>query len=93
MKNVGRVRGSYEASRPIVIGKTTVYVHRNIEKLEETDEQGNVHEVYEYDEIQYTIQEYLQIMNDSLTDTQLALTELFELMEGEWKWQKYMPTL
>ena len=83
MKIIGRVRGSGEAAQSVIIGKTTVYVHKNIVKIEEPDEQGNIPEdLYEYDEIQYTLQEYLQIMNDNLTDTQLALTELYESMEG-----------
>ena len=51
MKDMGTVQGSYEASQPLVVGKTTVYVHDNIHEIQ--DEEGNT--LYEYHEVQYPI--------------------------------------
>lgn len=59
MKRFEKVRGSKEASQPIVIGKDTIYIHENVKKIEE-DEFGNkVDNIYEYDEIQYDKDEYM----------------------------------
>ena len=59
MKRFEKVRGSKEASEPVVIGKDTVYIHENVKKIEE-DEFGNkVDNLYEYDEIQYDKDEYM----------------------------------
>ena len=59
MKIFEKVRGSKEASEPVVIGKDTIYIHENVRKIEE-DEFGNkVDNLYEYDEIQYDKDEYL----------------------------------
>lgn len=60
MYYAGRVRGSYEASRPLIIGPTTVYVHTNIEEVVVEDEFGErePYTVWEYDEYQYNRDEY-----------------------------------
>jgi len=44
----------------VPIGKTTVYIHNNI--IEKVDEKGHVY--YEYEEIQYSKDEYLKKMSD-----------------------------
>lgn len=80
MEYIGRIRGSAEQAKPIVIGFDTVYVHTDIKKLEnqEFDE-------YEYNEIQYEKDEYIQLMAEKIPqmekqvdDTQLALCEVYE---------------
>lgn len=53
--NKGKVNGSKEQALPIVFGKDTVYVHENIKKLKGKEE-------YEYDEMQYTYMEYMQVL-------------------------------
>lgn len=85
MKDMGIVRGSAEQAVPLVVGKDTVYVHTDIQKLPPDDERGG--EVWEYHEVQYDKDEYIQIIaerNDSLekqvTDVQLALCDLYEGM-------------
>ena len=88
MKKVGRIRGSAEQALPLIVGKDTVYVHTNIEKVEETDANGErVENLFEYDETQYPKDEYIKLlseqnaaMEDSLTETQLALCEVYELI-------------
>ena len=87
MKDMGIVFGSAEQAVPLVIGKDTVYVHSDIQQVR-TDSQGKPTEnLWKYHEIQYNKDEYIKLLsekNDSLdqqlTDTQLALCEVYEGM-------------
>lgn len=88
MKNMGIVRGSEEQAKELIVGVDTVYVHANIKKLDDGD--------YQYEEVQYKKDEYIELiakkneliaeksktLEQQVTDTQLALTELYE-MKGE----------
>ena len=84
MKEIKNVQGSIEQAQPLIVNKDTVYVHTNI--VQATDEDGNVVDgLYVYDEVQYTKDEYIQIMAEKnetlerdLTDTQLAIAEIYE---------------
>lgn len=84
MKEIKNVQGSSQQAQPLIVNKDTVYVHTNI--VQATDEDGNVVDgLYVYDEIQYTKDEYIQIMAEKnetlerdLTDTQLAIAEIYE---------------
>ena len=84
MKEIKNVQGSPQQAQPLIVNKDTVYVHSNIAQA--TDEDGNVIDVlYVYDEIQYTKDEYIKIMAEKnetlerdLTDTQLAIAEIYE---------------
>ena len=69
------VRGSAAQAKPLVVGKDTVYVHTNIERIvdSEMDE-------YQYDEIQYEKDEYIEQMSASLEETHEAVDYL--LMGG-----------
>ena len=87
---MGIVHGSKEAAQPLIIGKTTVYIHTDIKKVEDTDTLGNpIENQYEYHEIQYDKDEYIQLqaekqaqLEEDVNTTQLALIELYENMEG-----------
>lgn len=74
MRNMGKVTGDIEQAQPIVFGKDTVYVHSNIVLLDNG--------LYEYDEIQYEIYEYMAILQQQVTDTELALVEIYETLGG-----------
>ena len=84
MKEIKNVQGSLQQAQPLIVNKDTVYVHTNI--VQATDEDGNVVDgLYVYDEVQYTKDEYIQIMAEKnetlerdLTDTQLAIAEIYE---------------
>ena len=84
MKEIKNVQGSTEQAQPLIVNKDTVYVHTNI--VQATDEDGNVVDgLYVYDEVQYTKDEYIQIMAEKnetlerdLTDTQIAIAEIYE---------------
>lgn len=54
MKYIGIVHGDAEQAKPLVIGKTTVYVHENIQEIEVD---GKIE--YQYEETQYDKDEYL----------------------------------
>lgn len=83
MKDMGIVQGSPEMAVPLIVGKDTVYVHTSIEQVPDTE--GNM--VWQYHEIQYDKDEYIRLLSEKnalveaqLTDTQLALVEVFEMM-------------
>ena len=66
----------------------SVWVNENIREIEVTDENG-AHTEYEYDQIQYSKDEYILLLSEEnknlenmLTDTQLALCDVYEMMEG-----------
>ena len=84
MKEIKNVQGSSQQAQPLIVNKDTVYVHTNI--VQATDDDGNVVDgLYVYDEVQYTKDEYIQRMAEKnetlerdLTDTQLAIAEIYE---------------
>lgn len=77
MKLYKNVHGSKQASRPVIVDKTTVYVHSNIREETITDEIiGDTRTEYVYDEIQYTRQEWEQIIADSNAQMEDTLCEV-----------------
>ena len=85
MKDMGIVFGSAEQAVPLVIGKDTVYVHSYIQQIFEDKDGKPVTNSFQYREIQYNKDEYIKLLsekNDSLdqqlTDTQVALCEIYE---------------
>ena len=87
MKDLGRVQGSADQALPLIIGKDTVYVHTDIEKVE-TDPNGEaVENLYSYNEKQYGKDEYIRLLSEEnarqdeeLTNTQLALCDVYEML-------------
>lgn len=84
MKEIKNVQGSLQQAQPLIVNKDTVYVHTNI--VQATDKDGNILDnLYVYDEVQYTKDEYIKLISDKnetlekeVTETQLALCELYE---------------
>ena len=81
MVNHGKVRAT-EAPESVVIDEYSVWIAENITEVTVTDEQGTRTE-YEFDLKQYDKDEYIHAMDDQLTDAQLALCELYEIIGGE----------
>lgn len=87
MKFIGAVQGNSEQAKALVIGKDTVYVHTNIVPVEKD---GKVAEdLFSYTEVQYGKDEYIELiaqqneqLGNDLTDTQLALCEVYETIGG-----------
>lgn len=87
MIDCGYVTGSKEQAVELIVGIDTVYVHDDIQLLKKEDEQGNPVEVYQYHEVQYDKDEYIKVMSEKnselenqLTDTQLVLCDVYELI-------------
>ena len=79
-----RVEGSQE-EKPLAIdtvsSETTVYIRKNIQRIEKKDEQsGNTYEMWEYDEAQLTREQYTDYLTEQLQKTQEAVD--FLLMNG-----------
>ena len=56
-----------------------VYQRKNIERVTVTDEMSSgTYEMWQYDERKLTKDEYAKMVEEELTATQLALTELYE---------------
>lgn len=83
------VVGSKEASKELVIGKDTVYIHTNIRPYEDknNEDKEKKSDLYIYDEVQMSKDEYLEMFkdnvdqaknlsNDRLTDIESAITIL-----------------
>lgn len=81
MVNLGKVRAA-EAPENMVIDEYSVWIAENITEVTVTDKQGT-HTEYEFDLKQYDKDEYIHAMDDQLTDAQLALCELYEIIGGE----------
>lgn len=82
MKDVGKIQGSEAQAKELIVNKDMVYVHTNITKVEEEN-------LYEYDEIQYDKDEYIKLISEKnkeleeqINNTQMALCEIYEGMEG-----------
>ena len=74
MIDKGIVQGSESQAKPLIVGVDTVYVHTNITKVE-TDAEGKAVEgLYQYNEVQYDMDEYIQFMSEKNT----ALEEQIE---------------
>jgi hypothetical protein len=66
MKLYKNVHGSKQGSRPVIVDKTTVYVHSNVKENIIIDEIiGHTRTEDVYDEVQYTRQEWEQIIAES----------------------------
>lgn len=76
MKFYPNVKGDLKASRQVRVDKTTVYVHSNVKEETITDEiTGDTRTEYVYDEIQYTRQEWEQILSDAKSQTEDSLCQ------------------
>lgn len=76
MKIVKNVEGSKESAKPLIVSKTTVYVHENIRKETRELVSGDIIDVYTYDETQYTKDEYIHLM----AARQSVQTEIINLL-------------
>lgn len=65
MKKLKDVIGSKEASKELIIGKDTVYIHTNIRPYEDDKEDNS--DLYIYDEVQMSLHEYLEVKEKELT--------------------------
>lgn len=78
MIDYGRQRSTVQPE-PMVLDENSVWVHTNIQAVEETVGE-EVFSGYEFNMVQYTKDEYISKLDDQLSDTQLALVEVYELI-------------
>lgn len=81
----GKVRSTI-SPEPVVVDEQSVWVHSNITPIEETSGESTFIG-FEYDMVQFSKDEYILKMAEKntqletqLTDTQLALVEIYENM-------------
>lgn len=86
MIDYGKVRSAVKPE-PIVIDEFSVWVHTDIQSVSENVGTENEFIGFEYSMVQYGKDEYIQAqaeknaaLKDDLTDTQLALCEVYEML-------------
>lgn len=84
MKRFKNVIGGKEAAKELIIGKDTVYIHSNIRKLEtnEADELQKDADLYVYDEMQMSKDEYLERLQKELEVSNGAIADLMMMIGG-----------
>lgn len=86
MVDYGKVRSTVKPES-IVIDDFSVWQHTNIQEVSENVGEENEFKGFEFDMIQYTKDEFIlqqaaenASLSQQITDTQLALCEVYELM-------------
>ena len=85
MDDYGMVRSTVKPE-PKTIDEYSVWVNTDISEIQ-IDIEGETHTEYEFHQVRYSKNEYIEMIDDKnsdlesqLTDTQLALCEVYELM-------------
>lgn len=76
-----KVQGT-QAVQPALLEfeKDTVYVRKNIKRIEKSEADG--FEGWEYEETQYTYPEYVKVQQEDNDNVKLAIAELAEIVGG-----------
>lgn len=82
MTDYCRVRGTTKPEQ-VEFDEYSVYVNTNITEIT-VDIDGEAHTEYEFNQIRYNKDEYIKLLSkqleEQLTDTQLALCEIYEML-------------
>ena len=74
--------GSKEASKELIIGKDTVYMHSNVRPyVDENDDKKEKSDLYIYDEVQMSKDEYLEMKQkelDLMSKSQASVEDLLQ---------------
>lgn len=86
MKDFGKTRSTVKPDA-VVIDDNSVWVHTDIKEVHESVGEDQSFDGYEFNMIQYEKDEYILMMSEKnselekqVTDTQLALCEVYELL-------------
>lgn len=86
MKDFGKTRSTVKPDA-VVIDDNSVWVHTDIQEVHESVGEDQSFDGYEFNMIQYEKNEYILMMSEKnselekqVTDTQLALCEVYELL-------------
>ena len=87
MKEYKNVRSTIKP-KEIEIDEYSVWVNRDVKEITVTDE-NEAHTEYEFNQKQYSKDEYIKLVDErnkalenELTDTQIALCDIFEMIGG-----------
>lgn len=78
MKDYGRIRSTVRPE-PLELDEYSAYVNTDITEVT-VDIDGETHTEYEYNQVRYTKDELITQQAQQITDTQLALCEIYEGM-------------
>lgn len=85
MIDYGRIR-STDAPEEKVIDEYSVWINTDIQEVE-VEHDGDVHTEYEFNQVQYSKDEYIKMIDgknaqleSQVTDTQMALVEVYEMV-------------
>ena len=81
MRELKDVIGSKESAKELIIGKDTVYIHTNIRRYESKNEEfKDDGDLYIYDEIQMTKDEYLESLQEKVETADNTIADLMMLV-------------
>lgn len=85
MTDYGRIRSTVEPEGK-VIDEYSVWINTDIQEIE-VEHDGDVRTEYEFNQVQYSKDEYIKMIDEKnaqlegqVTDTQMALVEVYEMM-------------
>lgn len=86
MINHGLVRSTVKPE-PKEIDAYSVWINTDIREIQVQNEEDDAHIEYEFDQVQYSKDEYIKMIDDkntelevAITDTQLALVDVYEMI-------------
>lgn len=86
MINHGLVRSTVKPE-PKEIDEYSVWINTDIREIRVQNEEENAHIEYEFNQVQYSKDEYIKMIDDknteleaTITDTQLALVDVYEMI-------------
>lgn len=86
MINHGLIRSTVKPE-PKEIDAYSVWINTNIREIQVQNEEDDAHIEYEFDQVQYSKDEYIKMIDDknteleaTITDTQLALVDVYEMI-------------
>ena len=86
MINHGLVRSTVKPETK-EIDAYSVWINTNIREIQVQNEEDDAHIEYEFDQVQYSKDEYIKMIDDkntelevAITDTQLALVDVYEMI-------------
>lgn len=82
MINYGKVKSSVKPNA-VVIDDYSVWVNTGITEITENKDTDDEFNSYEYNMVQYAKDEYIKLQMEQITDTQIALCEVYELLSEE----------
>lgn len=73
------VFGSKESSKPLIVNVDTVYINSNVKEVTREFEDGRSHKEYQYDQIQMTKDEYIELLSSKNEKLNIELKNLMDL--------------